>query len=121
MRTEIIYIFKHNDIELERAVWDLETCDIEIIKGCLATSRGIKFDDIDIEMLEVYKPDLSDRLFVRGCDGSLMQNHLLGGNPNVVTGLMPSMDISHEEFFYEFLDLISKKDIDNAINFSYIW
>lgn len=109
------FIFKIQNKEIERVTWDIAIDDIDIIKGCLALTHGINVEDIEMETIEIYKPELSEKLFIRP-DGSLMctlhANHLF-----YVNGLQPSVDINHEELFYEFLDLITKKEFDKAITF----
>ena len=112
---ERIFIFKHKDQELERVDWDIQISDIEIIKSCLAFTKNINYDDIEMDTIEVYKPELSN-LFVRADKALMYRNR--ADSSIYITGLQPAMDISHEELFYEFLDLITKKDIDNAITFS---
>jgi len=117
MKKETFYIFKIKDIEVERVDWDIDVNDVDIIKGCIAFIKGTDVDDIDMEKVEVFEPELSD-LFVRE-DGSLMKFQKFPySNPRYIKGVSPALDINHEELFYEFLDLISKKDIDNAIIFS---
>lgn len=113
--TERIFIFKHKDQELERVDWDIAICDIEVIKSCLAYTKGINYEDIDMETIEVYKPELTDRMFIR-YDGSLMFLHTPTSNPIYVNRPTASVDIYHEEMIDEFLDLISE-DFDNAIIF----
>ena len=116
MKKDTIYIFKIQDKEVERVDWDINADDVDLIKGCLAYTQGV--DDIEFEKIDIYEPELSS-LFVRGSDGSLMKTQSLPySNPRYISGVQPALDINHEELFYEFLDLISKKDIDNALIFS---
>lgn len=116
MKKEIVYIFKINNKEIERVDWDMSTDEVDLIKGCLAITQGADIEDIDLEKLEVYKPEFGDS-FVRN-DGSLMYKRSYSASPIYVRGVQPALDINHEELFDEFLDLIHKKDIDNAIIFN---
>jgi len=115
MKKEIIYVFKINNTEVERVTWDINTDDVDMIKGCLAYTKGVDVDDIDFEKIEIHNPELGDT-FVRA-DGSLMYKRTYSASPIYVRGIQPALDINHEELFYQFLDLIHKKDIDNAITF----
>ncbi|HEY5392461.1 MAG TPA: hypothetical protein VIJ57_10125 [Hanamia sp.] len=112
---ERIFIFKHKDQELERVDWDIQMSDIDLIKSCLSFTRQINYDDIEMETIEIYSPVISEQMFVRS-DGALMYRNNSQCSNHVI-GFQPALDISHEELFHEFLDLIAKKDIDNAITF----
>jgi len=116
MKKETFYIFKINDKEVERVDWDINTDDVDLIKGCLAYTKGVNVDDIDMEKVVVYEPEIGDS-FVRH-DGSLMYKRSYSASPIYVRGVQPALDINHEELFDEFLGLIHKKDIDNAIIFN---
>ena len=116
MKKETFYIFKINNKEVERVDWDINTDDVEFIKGCLTNTHGVNFDEIDFEKVEIYNPELGD-CFVRS-DGSLMYKRTVNSSPIYVRGVQPALDINHEELFYQFLDLITKKDIDNALIFN---
>jgi len=116
MKTERIFIFSYKNQELERVDWDIEQSDIEIIKSCLAYTKGINFEDIDMEEVKEFKPELTEKMFVR-YDGSLMFLRTPNSNPIVVKNPTASVDINHEELLEEFLGMIAKKDFDNAITF----
>jgi len=116
MKKETIYIFKIQDKEVERVNWDIATNDIEIIKSCLAASQGVNFDDIDMEMIDVYTPELSLEAWVNQ-SGLVFRPNRAYAMPRIVYGLGSIQRLDTEEGFETFLGFISRKDIDNAITF----
>ena len=111
---KLLFIYNGEEIYNVKAN-ELDTETIEKFKSALAASRGIDCDLIEIEPQET-RTDLTD-MFIRN-DGSLMWHPKHNSYPKYVDCPIPAMDINHEELFNEFLDLISKGDIDNAIIFS---
>jgi hypothetical protein len=85
------------------------------MKTNIAIMHGVSYDDVEVDTKDIYTPELSD-CFVRD-GGGLMCQPKGRSNPFFVTGISPSMDITHEELFYEWLGLISAGDIDKAIIF----
>jgi hypothetical protein len=90
---------------------------IDNIKTSVAIMHGVSYDDVDVVTKDVFIPEKSESCFVSGTAGTLM----FRANENAyfvpVNGISPAMDITKEELFYEFLDHITKQEIDKAIIF----
>lgn len=114
---KIQFIFNGEMIH-EVAAADLDTETICKFKSALAASRGIDCDLIEIanEDSLLDEKDRSD-CFVRA-DGSLLYHPKKNTYPVVVSKPTAAMDINHAELEDEFIELISKGDIDNAIIFN---
>lgn len=112
---KLIFLYNGEEIYNVNAN-DLDTETIGKFKSALAASKGIDTDLIEI-LPEETRQDLTDT-YVRGIDGALMNHPSHKTYPKYVDCPIPAMDINHEELFNEFLELISKGDIDNAIIFS---
>lgn len=117
MKSKLV-IFLVNGVAVEQIEGsDIDICGVESVKSAIAASRGINYDDIDIETKDIEVPEITGNWIVRG-DGLFMAkapNQYASFIP--VEGLRPAMDISKEELEEEFLELISKKDFVNAITF----
>ena len=112
---KLIFIYNGEEIYNVNAN-DLDTETIGKFKSALAASKGIDTDLIEV-LPEEHSQDLSDT-YVRGVDGSLMNHPKHKTYPKYVDCPIPAMDIKHEELMDEFIELIFKGDIDNAIIFS---
>lgn len=121
MKSKLV-IFLVNGIAVEQIEGsDIDICGVESVKSAIAASKGINYDDIEIETKDIEVPEIPEitgNWIVRG-DGLLMAkapNQYASFIP--ANGLRPAMDINKEELEEEFLELISKKDFVNAITFS---
>lgn len=112
---KLSFVFNGEEIHNTQAN-ELDTETIEKFKSALAASKGIDCTLIEV-IFEEGRTDLSD-CYVRGVDSALMWHPKHNSYPKYAESPIPAMDINHEELFNEFLDLISKGDIDNAIIFS---
>ena len=112
---KLIFLYNGEEIYNVNAN-DLDTETIVKFKSALAASKGIDTELIEV-LPEETRQDLSDT-YVRGIDSALMYHPSHKTYPKYVDCPIPAMDINHEELFNEFLDLIYKGDIDNAIIFS---
>lgn len=116
MKKSKTIIFKIHGRSIEEIDGDDITIDqAETMKTNLAIMHCVSYDDVEIDTKDIYVPELS-QLIVRA-DGTFMQYKNGIPNPVIVTGVSPSMDIHHEDLFYEWLGLISAGDIDKAIIF----
>jgi hypothetical protein len=93
---------------------DLDTDTVVKFKSALAASRGIDSAEIEVDWV-VGREDVSDS-FVRN-DGSLMYHPKHKTYPVYAQMPVPAMDITKEELFEEFLLLISKGNVGDAIIF----
>lgn len=112
---KLIFIYNGEEIYNVNAN-ELDTETISKFKSALAASKGIDTDLIEV-LPEEHSQELSDT-YVRGIDNALMNHPKHKTYPKYVDCPMPAMDINHEELFEQFLVLISKGDIDNAIIFN---
>jgi hypothetical protein len=112
---KLLFIYNGEEIHNVNAN-ELDTETISKFKSALAASKGIDTDLIEV-LPEEHSQELSDT-YVRSSDGALMNHPSHKTYPKYVDCPIPAMDINHEVLFNEFLDLISKGDIDNAIIFS---
>jgi len=90
---------------------------VECMKTSLAIIHGVSFEEVEVVSKDVFEPELSPFLTVND-EGVLLfkANNLAVFVP--VRSVRPAMDINHEELFYEFLDLIQKKDFNGALIFT---
>jgi len=90
---------------------------VESMKTNLAIIHNVSYDDVELDYKDIFKPELSLSLLVNGL-GTLMfkSNEFAAFSP--VESVRPSMDINNEDLCLEFLDLIRKKDYDNALIFT---
>jgi hypothetical protein len=118
MQEESYYIFLINNV----AVDEISGKDLESeskfleFKSNLAASRGIPVDEIEVNIKSLVLPEYTDT-FVR-YDGTLMYRKRPEANPILLTGVFIKYDINHEELFDEFLDVLFKKQFDNALGFN---
>ena len=95
---------------------DINLHQVECMKTNLAIMHGVSFDDVEVDTEEIYVPEIAEFLTV-DCNGKL----LFRANERAIfvqaSGLTPAMDINKEDLYYEFLDLLQKKEYDNAIIF----
>lgn len=91
--------------------------DIENLKVSIAFIQCVAFGDVEVVSVDAMFPELSETMSIRN-DGSLLLKNKRSPNPKIITGIRPAMDTTKEELFAEFLDLIYKKDYDNAIIFN---
>lgn len=111
----VIFIVNGKAVEqMEGSEVDILT--VESIKTNIAILHGVSYDEVEVDTQDVESPELSLNLEVFP-DGSLMHRKNQYAQLTSVNGLSPALDISHEKLFHEFLDLITKKDYDNAIIF----
>jgi hypothetical protein len=109
---KVLFIF-NNEILHEALASDLDTETIIKYKSALAASKGIDCDLIEVESSEGFE---SSDCFVRS-DGSFMYHPKNKTYPVFVSLPVPAMDINHEGLFQEFLDLIVKGNVGDAIIF----
>lgn len=116
---ESYYIFLIDKVPVEEiAGKDFETeSKLLEFKSNLAASRGIPVDEIEISIKSRVLPDYGEQICVRH-DGAVMYRVRPDSNPKILTGVMPAMDIYHSELREEFLELLAKKQFDNALIFS---
>jgi len=114
MKKILIFIFNNEQIH-EADAKDLDTDTIGKYKCALAASRGINSDLIEVIEQDEEVQELSS-LMVRA-DKALMYYTKGSCNPRFVERPTAALDINHPELEEEFLSLIFKGDIDNAITF----
>ena len=117
MKKSKLILFKVNGETVEQIEAHLiDVNSLEHFKSAISASYKVPFDEIEIDTEDIEVPEISEGLFVRAF-GGLMCNRK-NGNPIFVTGIIPAMDIAHDELFHEFLDLITKKEFDKALIFN---
>lgn len=115
IQNKLILFIVHGKIVEEIEGSEIDHNGVENMKTNLAIMHGVSFDDVEMDTKDIHIPELSE-LFVRD-DGALMWKKKFLTHPVYVDRVRPAMDVNHEELFLEFLDLIAKKDFDNAITF----
>jgi hypothetical protein len=110
----VIFLVNGKQVE-EIEGHEIDINGVERMKTNIAIMHGVSYEDVEVDTKDICTPELSS-LIVRA-DGTFMQYKNGIPNPVLVRGVSPSMDIHHEELFYEWLGLISAGDIDNAIIF----
>lgn len=117
MKSNKLIIFLVNGNPVEEIEGDeIDFNGVENMKTNLAIIHGVAYDEVEVDTKDIETQELSD-CFVR-FGGGLMYHPKRNTYPIYVQLPVPAMDISEEEKFYNFLDLIVKGDIDNAITFS---
>lgn len=119
MKEQSVYIFLIDKVPVE-SIAGKEFEDenkLQEFKSNLAASRGIPVDEIELSIKSFALPDYGEHIFVRN-DGAVMYRARPESNPKILTGIMPAMDIYHEELRDEFLELLAKKQFDSALIFS---
>lgn len=94
--------------------WEISLDEIDLIKGILATSNAIKAEDIEVEIIESYHPEVSETTFITEeglqykAPNPFSMLHKINGLK--VSGNIDSLDM--------FLDKIFSGNIDESISFS---
>ena len=95
---------------------DINLKGVENMKTNIAIMHGVTYDEVEVDTKDIASPEFAGDLIIHS-DGSLMYKPNQYAHYIYVSGVRPALDIKHEELFYEFLDLIHKKDFDGALNF----
>lgn len=121
-------ILKINNEVVETIDWDITIDELELLKGNVAFIHSVEVSDVDVQTIEVYKPELSDTISV-GASG------LMYKAPNQYSSWVPKVGLN---FSYEIemrrlhngkeeitedglnvlLEKIAKKCVDDVIIFS---
>ena len=95
---------------------EIDLDEVENMKIRLAFIHGVSFDEVEFEAQDVLEPELSTSLAVNE-QGELVFKANQYAIFMPVGSIRPALDISHESLFLEFLDLLAKRDFDNALIF----
>lgn len=119
MKEQSFYIFLIDKVPVESIAGEEFENENKLheFKSNLAASRGIPVDEIELSIKSFALPEYGEQIFVRR-DGAVMYRVRPDSNPKILTGIMPALDIHHEELREEFLELLAKKQFDTALIFS---
>lgn len=113
-----IATFKVRGEALEQIDGDqIDLNGIESIKACLAIKHCVHYNDIEVDIEDLYEPELSKNTFVNEL-GLYFRADRACAVFVKVQGLGAIPDIKTETGFDMFLDLISKRQYNNAITFN---
>ncbi len=121
-------ILKINNEVVETIDWDITIDEFELLKGNVAFIHSVEVSDVDVQTIEVYKPELSETVSV-GASGLMYKapNQYSSWVPKV--GLNFSYEIEMRRFpngkeeitedgLNVLLEKIAKKCVDDVIIFS---
>ena len=111
-------IFKVRGEEVEQIEGDqIDIQGIEGIKACLAIKHHVPYNDIEVDIKDVYEPELSTSAVVNEIGLYFRANR-----PCAIfvkaNGIGAIPDINTEVGFEMFLDAISKRQYDKVITFN---
>ena len=118
MKRSKLVIFKvHGKVIEEIEANEITLDQVEIMKTQIAIMHGVGYDDVEVDVPDIEVPDCSATTAINE-NGKLV---FRPDNPYAsfreINGLSPALDISKHDLFDEFLELLGKNKLDEAIVF----
>lgn len=124
MKKETYIVFKVHGKKIEQISADVTLDIIDEIKISLAFIHAVPFEEVEAIAEDVMERELSGTCAISNSMVNIEAGQLVfrskrpSSSWRIVNSMRPAMDTTKEELFLEFLDLIQKKDYNNAIIFN---
>lgn len=117
MNTAKKIIFKINGAEVDSAdANDVDLQELDDLKITVALFYNVGVQDIEVVVEDVQVRDISTNAFISK-DGLFFKPKKDYAVFVAIDSIKPTVDINTENGYHEFLDMIYKKDYDNALTF----